>query len=140
MKKIMVTMLTSLSLLTGCQSHNMKASEPKTPQPHEEKTILSKSDLAFPYPNLLAQNNQTYSLLVVGANDEQSPIEKNQKVTEHVKNILSLPTLEIVQQAYPELEIRKTVSYILFNQSGMVHQSTNITELTKFLQENPPTN
>jgi uncharacterized protein YcfL len=140
MKKIMITMITSFILLAGCQSNQPKASEPKQAHPQHEKAVETKSVQAFPYPNLLASDEQTYSLLVIGENDEQPPIEKNQNVTAHVKNILSLPTKEIAQKAYPELEISKTVSYILFNQTGIVHRSKNTTELTSFLQKNPPAN
>ena len=140
MKKIMITMLTTFILLAGCQSKDTKASEPKKAQPQHKIAIVTKSAQAFPYPNLLAQDERTYSLLVIGETEEQIPIEKNQKVTEHVKNILSLPTQEIAQKAYPELEISKTDAYILFNHTGIAHHSKNLTELISFLQKNPPSN
>jgi LAS superfamily LD-carboxypeptidase LdcB len=141
MNKIILTLLTSLFVLAGCQSNDIKTSEPTHAKPQQEKTIETKSvQQAFPYPNLLAQDKQSYSMLVIGANDEQTPIEKNQKVTEHVKNILSLPTQDIAQKAYPELEIPAKVTYILFNQTGIVHQSKTIPELISFIQKNPPTN
>lgn len=140
MKKIIITMLTSFILLAGCQSHDTKASEPKQAHPQHKIAIVTKSAQAFPYPNLLAQDERTYSLLVIGETEEQIPIEKNQKVTEHIKNILSLPTQEIAQKAYPELETSKTAVYILFNHTGIVHQSKNLTELISFIQKNPPAN
>ncbi|MBT2658271.1 hypothetical protein J7E81_24020 [Bacillus sp. ISL-18] len=140
MKKIMITMLTSFILLAGCQSTDTKASEPKQAHPQHKIAIVTKSAQAFPYPNLLAQDERTYSLLVIGKSKEQTPIEKNQKVTEHVKNILSLPSQELAQKAYPELKISKTVSYILFNHTRIVHQAKNLSELISFLQKNPPAN
>ncbi|ULT59084.1 hypothetical protein L1999_11380 [Neobacillus drentensis] len=140
MKKIMITMLTSFILLAGCQSNDTKASEPKQAHPQHKIAIVTKSVQSFPYPNLLAQDERTYSLLVIGETEEQTPIEKNQKVTEHVKNILSLPSQELAQKAYPELEISKTIAYILFNHTGIVHQAKNLPELISFLQKNPPAN
>jgi LAS superfamily LD-carboxypeptidase LdcB len=140
MKKIILTMLTSLFVLAGCQSNHTKATKPTHPHSQQKKTIETKSTQAFPYQNLLAQDEQSYSLLVIGANDEQTPIEKNQTVTEHVKSILSLPSEEIVKKAYPELKISNKVSYILFNQKGIVHQARNLKELTSFLQQNPLAN
>ncbi|MEH7094215.1 hypothetical protein [Neobacillus vireti] len=140
LKKLMITMLTSFILLAGCQSKDTKASEPKQAHSQHKIAIVTQSAQAFPYPNLLAQDERTYSLLVIGENEEQIPIEKNQKVTAHVKNILSLPTQEIAQKAYPELEISKSVAYILFNQTGIVHLSKNLSELISFLQKNPPAN
>ena len=140
MKKIMITMLTSFILLAGCQSTDTKASEPKQAHPQHKIAIVTKSAQAFPYPNLLAPDERTYSLLVIGETEEQIPIEKNQKVTEHVKNILSLPSHELTQKAYPELEISKTSAYILFNHTGIVHQAKNLSELISFLQKNPPAN
>ncbi len=119
-------MLTALALLTGCQSNDKKASETKHPAAEQEKVVKTVSASTFPYPNLLALEAQSYSLLVINATDEQAPIEQNQHITEHVKSILSLPTAEMVQKAYPKLELNNDTSYILFDQNGIVHQSTNI--------------
>ena len=69
---------------------------------------------------------------------QDNPIEKITKITDKVDDILSLPELEMAQQAYPELNIQSEPAYILFDQTGIVHQSKELGELTTFLGENSP--
>jgi hypothetical protein len=88
----------------------------------------------FPYPNLLSESDQSYSLLVIG--DNENPIEENKKITETVNDILSLPELDMAQTAYPKLNIKTEPAYILFDQAGVIHQSKDIKELTKYLEQN----
>ncbi|WP_040209622.1 hypothetical protein [Neobacillus jeddahensis] len=138
MKKVIGPFLAAIILISGCQNSEPKASDVKKPLSEPKQMIETKSgSTTFPYPNLLATQEQTYSLLAIGEQDEQSPIEENQNVIENVKNILSLPTQEIAQKAFPELQLNN-MAYILFNQTGIVHQSKNLKELTRFLQEHPP--
>jgi hypothetical protein len=94
------------------------------------KTEMNKP---FPYPNLLAESEQSYALLVIG--DQDTPIENNQKITEKVNDILSLPEMEIAQTAYPELNIKTEQAYILFDQAGVVFQGKNLKELIAYLEE-----
>lgn len=129
-------MLTSILLLAGCQSHDTKKSDTNLPNAVHEKTKEIRSLQSFPYPNLLAEDEHTYSLLVIGASDEQAPIEKNQNITKHVKSILSLPTVEMAHQAYPKLEFNTKISYMLFDHSRMVYQSKNLKDLTTYLVKN----
>lgn len=129
-------MLTSILLLAGCQSHVTKKSETNLPNTEHEKTMETRSLQSFPYPNLLAEDVNTYSLLVIGASDEQTPIEQNQNITKHVKSILSLPTAEMAYQAYPKLEFNTKISYMLFDNSGLVYQSKNLKDLTTYLVKN----
>ncbi|MEH7109244.1 hypothetical protein [Bacillus sp. JJ1764] len=136
MKKYLLPFMTIIILLAACQNQEPKASSSKKTC----KTITqteTKTPSNFPYPNLLAENNQSYSLLVVGNQNEQTPIEKNEKVTSQVKNILSLPEREMVTNVYPKLEIQKEAAYILFSQTGIVHQSATIEDLIEYLSKNP---
>jgi hypothetical protein len=97
-----------------------------------------ESNTTFPYPNLLSETDQSYSLLVIGEQSDDQPIEKNKKVTEKVNDILSLPELEMSQQAYPELNIETEPAFILFDQTGVVYQGETLRELTTFLENNEP--
>lgn len=130
-------MVAGVMLLAACQNSEPKASEVKQTTEKSAQTVEKKTDSTFPYPNLLAGKGQAYSLLVIGEQDDQSPIEDNQKVVKDVKTILSLPTREMTQKVYPELHMKRNAAYILFDKSGVVFQSKNLKELTSFLQENP---
>jgi hypothetical protein len=55
---------------------------------------------------------------------------------EKVNNILSLPELEMSQEAYPELNIKTEPAYILFDQAGVVYQGKNLKALTTYLEKN----
>lgn len=123
-----------LALLGGCQDSEPKAKEPSM-QSVQETGETSKGT-SFPYPHLLSESNMSYSLLVIGEQDEESPIEKNIKITVHVTDILSLPTLEMAQKAYPKLNISKEPTYLLFDNSSVILQTTDIKELTSFLDKN----
>lgn len=90
----------------------------------------------FPLSNLLADSEESLSLLVIG--DQDTPIENNEKITQKVKDILSLPELGMVKNAYPELNIKTEPAYILFDQAGVIHQSKDINELTTYLEQNNP--
>jgi hypothetical protein len=131
-------MIASVILLAACQNSEPKASKVKQTSEKPVQTAEKKTDSTFPYPNLLAEKDQAYSLLVIGEQDTKSPIEDDQKIIKDVKNILSLPTLKMAQKVYPELQINSKTSYILFDNSGVVHQSKSLKELASFLTENPP--
>lgn len=119
MKKIIWPIIAGIFLLAACQNNEPKnanddASAGKKPQ----QTLQTKQDGPFPYPNLLADTDQ--------------------EIIKVVTNILSLPTLELVQKAYPKLQLESKAGYILFDKSGVVYQSKNIKELKSFLAKNPP--
>jgi hypothetical protein len=136
MKKIVLPILIGISLLTACQQNEKKATEKKVRE--IPQVSVAKNDVTtFPYPNLLAENEQTYSLLVIGEQDNKTPIEKSTKIIKAVKNILSLPTLDMAKKIYPELQIESTPAYLLFDKNGKVHQSKNQKELTSYLESNP---
>lgn len=135
MKRIALPMVLGQTLLVGCQNSELKEETKPTSEQKEQKTVTNtETNAAFPYPNLLSESDKTYSLLVIGDNDNR--IEQNNKITEKVNNILSLPELEMSQQAYPELNIETEPAYILFDQSGVVYQGKNIKELTTYLGKN----
>ena len=99
---------------------------------------IQKKSGPFSYPNLLADKDQSYALLTIWEQEDQTPIEDDQKIIKVVTNILSLPTLEMVQKVYPELQLESKTAYILFDKSGVVYQSKTIKELKSFLDKNPP--
>jgi hypothetical protein len=135
MKRIAWPIVIGLTLLVGCQNTEPKEeTKQSTEQNLQETSTKTETKAAFPYPNLLSESDKTYSLLVIGDND--NPIEQNNKITEKVNNILSLPELEMSQQAYPELNIKTEPAYILFDQAGVVHQGKNLKELTTYLEKN----
>lgn len=137
MKKISWPILLGLTLLVGCQNAETKEeTKPSTVQMEEKAQTESEMNTPFPYPNLLADSEESFSLLVIG--DQNTPIENNQKITQKVKDILSLPELEMVQNAYPELNIKTEPAYILFDQAGVIHQSKDINELKTYLEQNNP--
>jgi hypothetical protein len=132
MKRIAWPIVIGLTLLVGCQNSEPKEeTKQSTEQNHQEKSTKTETNAAFPYPNLLSESDKTYSLLVIG--DHDNPIEENNNIAEKVNNILSLPELEMSQQAYPELNIETEPAYILFDQAGVVYQGKNIKELTTYL-------
>lgn len=135
MKKIVFPMIVGLALLVGCQNSEPKAKEVTTQKNEENKQAAETTNTTFPYPNLLSEDDQFFSLLVIGEQDPDSPIEKNKKITDKVHDILSLPELEMVKKAYPELNIKSEPAYILFDQAGVVHQSADLEELTTFLEK-----
>ncbi|MCM3690521.1 hypothetical protein [Neobacillus niacini] len=135
MKKITWPIVIGLTLLVGCQNTEPKEeTKQSTEQNQQETSAKMVTKAAFPYPNLLSESEQSYSLLVIGDND--NPIEQNNKITEKVNTILSLPELEMSQQAYPELNIETEPAYILFDQAGVIYQGKNMKELTTYLEKN----
>ncbi|SDM41161.1 hypothetical protein [Bacillus sp. OK048] len=141
MKRFVLPCVLGLTLLVGCQNTEPKEKvETKQSTKKNQQMAATNKDnnTTFPYPNLLAENEQSYSLLVIGEHDEDIPIEKNTKITEKVNDILSLPELEMAQKAYPDLNIKTEPAYILFDQAGVIHQSKDLEELTTFLGKNSP--
>ncbi|MEH7275281.1 hypothetical protein [Neobacillus vireti] len=137
MKKFIWTCVLGLALLTGCQNTEPKIKdEGKQSTQQNQQKAAANTDSPFPYPTLLSESAQTFSLLVIG--DQDTHIEDNEKVTEKVNDILSLPELGMVQKAYPALNIKSEPAYILFDQTGVVHQSKKLEELTSFLDKNSP--
>ncbi len=138
MKKVILPIILGLALLGGCQN-----SEPETKTVEKEATDqkqptneTSETTTSFPYPNLLSESNNTYSFLVIGEQNEENPIEENKKISKDVNDILSLPTLELAQQAYPNLTIEKEPAYLLFNKSELVFQANTLKDLTTYLEKN----
>lgn len=137
MKRIAWPIVIGLTLLVGCQNNEPKEeTKPSTVQNQQKASAKSDTNTTFPYPNLLSESDQFFSLLVIG--DQDNHIESNSKVTEKVKDILSLPDLDMAQKAYPELKIKTEPTYILFNQAGVLHQSEDLEELTTYLEQNNP--
>jgi hypothetical protein len=137
MKKIVWPCVMGLTLLVGCQN-----TEPKVKVETAQATKLNEqkeatnTDTVFPYPNLLSEGEQSYSLLVIGEQDQDNPIEKNTMITDKVTDILSLPELEMAQKAYPKLNIQTDPAYILFDHAGVIHQTKDLNELATYLEEN----
>jgi hypothetical protein len=137
MKRLLWPCALGLILLAGCQNTEPKVKEEvkKSTELNQQEATANK-DTTFPYPNLLSESEQSFSLLVIGEQDHDNPIEKNTKITAKVHDILSLPELELAQNAYPDLNIKSEPAYILFDKKGVVHQSKDLVELTTFLGEN----
>jgi hypothetical protein len=138
MKKIIWPVMVGILLLTACQDSESKANEVSKTTEKPVQTVETKTDAQFPYPNLLPKNDQSYSLLVIGEQDDKAPIEENKKISNGVESILSLPTLDMAQKLYPELHIISKLAYILFDNTGVVLQPKSLKELTNFLMENSP--
>jgi hypothetical protein len=136
MKKIVWPIIAGMLLLTACQNSEPKTEEASTSSKQPQQKVEIKKDSTFPYPNLLADNDQTYSLLTIGEQGEQTPIEKDEKIIKDVTNILSLPTLAMIEKVYPNLAIENQSSYILFDNSGIVYQSKSLKSLKSFLAKN----
>lgn len=135
MKRITLPMVLGMTLLVGCQNTEPKEdTKPSSEQKQQKSVIKTETNTTFPYPNLLAESEQSYSLLVVG--DNENPIEKNKKINRKVNDILSLPELEMAQTAYPDLNIKTEPAYILFDQVGVVFQAKNLNEITTYLEKN----
>lgn len=126
-----------LTLLVGCQN-NVPKEETRTSTEQNQQISSTKNDTntPFPYPNLLSESDQSFSLLVIG--DQDNHIESNSKITGKVKDILSLPDLDLAKKAYPELKMKTEPTYILFDQAGVLHQSDDFKELTTYLEQNTP--
>jgi archaellin len=134
MKRIALPMVLGLTLLVGCQNTDRKEeTKPSSEQKQQKSVTKTETNATFPYPNLLSENEQSYSLLVVGDND--NPIEKNKKIIGKVNDILTLPELNMAQTAYPELNIKTEPAYILFDHAGVIHQSKDLKELTTYLEQ-----
>jgi hypothetical protein len=138
MKKIIWPIMVGILLLTACQDKEPKAIDEKQTSEKTVQTVETKKDVVFAYPNLLAVNDKSYFLLVIGEQDDKAPIEDNQKVNKNGIEIMSLPTLEMAQKLYPELHIDNKTPYILFDNKGVVLQPKSLKELTNFIQKNPP--
>lgn len=136
MKKIIVTILLGVLLLTACQQGEKKETKVKQTSEKPQQIVENKQATTFPYPNLLAEDDKSYSLLMIGEQDKQTPIEKNKKITKEVKYIMFLRTLDEVQKNYPDLHIESGSAYILFNNQAEVHQSKNLKDLTSYLDAN----
>jgi hypothetical protein len=137
MKRIAWPIVIGLTLLVGCQNDEPKVEpKPSTLQNQQKASAKSDTNTTFPYPNLLSESDQYFSLLVIG--DQDNHIESNSKITEKVKDILSLPELDMAKKAYPDLKIKTEPTYILFDQAGVLHQSDDLEELTTYLEQNTP--
>jgi hypothetical protein len=138
MKKLFVPMLAGFMLLTACQDGEPKTADSKSKsEASEQKKVENDPSKPFPYPSLLAEDDQTYSLLIIGNQDEGTPVEQNPTITTDVKNILSLPERDMVKKIYPELSIEKKTAFIIFDNNGVVHESPDLKELTSYLTEHP---
>ncbi|OLS36856.1 hypothetical protein [Bacillus sp. MRMR6] len=135
MKKNIFTILIGLTLLGGCQNTVPKAAEKEKPTEAQQQPVDSVKDASFPYQSLLSEDEQSYTLLVIGEIDEQNPIEENEEIMEAVSNILSLPKLETAQKAYPELDLEGETVYLLFDNQGIVFEGKELKELTTFLEK-----
>lgn len=126
-----------LALLGGCQNSEQEGKniEKEATEQKQQTKEVSKAVKAFPYPNLLSESDKTFSLLVIGEQNEENPIEKNKKIGENVNDILSLPTLEMAQQAYPDLNIENEPAYLLFDKSELIYQANNLKDLTTYLNK-----
>jgi hypothetical protein len=139
MKKIILPIITGFFLLAACQNNEPESHNDSTSAGEKSQTtVQSKQAGPFPYPNLLADTDQSYALLTIGEQENQTPIEEDQEITKSVTDILSLPTLEMVERVYPELQLESKAGYVLFDKSGVIHQSKTINELKSFLNSNPP--
>ena len=137
MKKIVLPIVLGVTLLTACQQSEPTAAKKKVEAKVPQTTVEKNKNTTFLYPNLLAENGKSYSLLVIGELDSKTPIEKNAKIIKSVKNILSLPTLKMANKIYPELQIESTPSYLLFDENDEVYHSKNLKELSQYLESNP---
>lgn len=137
MKKIILPIIAGILLLAACQNSKPKAEEVKTLSEKPQQQMVTKKDSTFPYPNLLSSNDQTYSLLTIGEQEEQTPIEDDKTISKLKINILSLPKLDLVQKIYPDLAIENNSTYILFDTSGIVYQTKDLKDLKLFLKKNP---
>jgi hypothetical protein len=140
MRKIILPIFLGLTLLAGCQNSapETKKIEKEATEQNEQTKETAEAAPAFPYPNLLSESNDTFFLLVIGEQNEENPIEENKKIGKSVNDILSLPTLEMAQKAYPDLHIEKEPAYLLFNKSELVIQSNDLKDLTTYLKKNGP--
>ncbi|MEH7013519.1 hypothetical protein V7087_22385 [Neobacillus niacini] len=134
MKRIALPIVFGLILLVGCQNIETKEEAKPTEQNQQKASTKTETNTTFPYPNLLSDSKKSYSLLVIG--DNENPIEDNKKIIEKVNDILSLPEIEMAQKAYPELNIKTEPAYILFDQAGVVFQGKKLKELTTYLEKN----
>lgn len=138
MKKLIIPMLAGFLLVTACQSKEHKAADTKPKsETSGQKAQVNDPNEPFPYPTLLAEDDQTYSLLVVGNQEEGTPIEENQTVITDVKNILSLPQLDMAKKIYPNLHLNKKTAFIIFDNNGVVHESADMQDLTSYLTQHP---
>lgn len=126
-------MLAGILLLSACQNSEPKKVSEINDKPHQ--TVEMKIDGTFPYPNLLAENDQTYSLLVIAEKEDHTPVEDDQKISKAATNILSLPTLAMVKEIYPKLPIDNKSAYLLFDDRGLVHQSKSLQNLKSYLEK-----
>ncbi|WP_462409637.1 hypothetical protein [Neobacillus sp. Marseille-QA0830] len=133
MKRALITAMAFGMMLSACQNTGPHANKSKKA---DAKTVQKTVQVGttFPYPNLLAEKEGTYSLLVIGEEETDVPIEQNEQITSSVKNILSLPEHEMAEKIYPKLSILKSTTYLLFDQKGLIHESGNLENLTAYLQ------
>jgi thioredoxin-related protein len=131
MNKLILPIVAAAILLSACNQNETKAEVKKPVQ--KPVAVEKKENVDFPYPTLLAENGNAYSLLVIGE-DSKVPVEKNKNVTKSVKNILSLPTTEMAGKIYPELKIDSSPAYLLFDQNGQVYRAKSQKELSNYLK------
>jgi hypothetical protein len=124
MKKIILQIIAGILLLTACQnSESPQKNEDKSASGKPQQTVQIKNGGPFPYPNLLADMDQSYALLAIGEQENQTPIEEDREIIKVVTNILSLPTLEMVQKAYPELPLEsKAALFYLIRVELLINQ------------------
>jgi hypothetical protein len=136
MKKLFILFLAVLTILAGCQkeAEKTKTTISKVNAGEKKETHVSSLKTSFAHPQLLADKAGLYSLLTVGTTAGSS-IETNETISESVKDILSIPTVQMAQKAYPDLHIEKDPSYLLFDQKGIVLLTNNETELSTYIKQ-----
>ncbi|NHM32270.1 hypothetical protein [Neobacillus terrae] len=84
------------TILAGCQkeAEKTKTTTCKVNASEKKEINAGGSKSSFAYPQLLADEDGHYSLLTVGTTAGSS-IETNEAISEGVKDILSLPTVQM---------------------------------------------
>ncbi|GAA0593792.1 hypothetical protein GCM10009001_07470 [Virgibacillus siamensis] len=92
-----------------------------------------KDQYAKNYPELLPDQEKEYQLLSISDEITLKELEKKD-IYIGVRNI---PSLETVNEEYPQLKLEKAPAYVLFDINGLVYKTYDYDKLIKFLKENP---
>lgn len=96
-------------ILTGCNADDLKLKE------------------------LTSDKKGTYALYVVG--DELDGSELGEQGIKNINFIMNAASLEIAQQEYPFLKIKKTPEYLVFDHKELQYRTSDFDNLVEFLKK-----
>lgn len=94
-----------------------------------------KDQYAKNYPELLPNQEGEFLLHSIGDKITLKELKKENNID--ISGVRYTPSLETMNEEYPQLKLKKAPAYVLFDINGLVYKTYDCDKLIKFLKENP---